>query len=115
MWQHNLEHNLNRESYFEMCKQLNEEPEYDKIPPELEDFPEDVQLAISIFGKLGDIVVADIGYLGKDYTALPLHMQIAEITDQEVFLETLLRLDERVKKRSAEMMQREREKLKRKQ
>ena len=84
----------------------------DKIPPVFEDFPYSVQQGISVFGRLGDKVVADVGYLGKDYTLLPLYIEASEIPDLEMFLETLARLDERVKKKSREDMKRQRDALK---
>lgn len=64
------------------------------------------------FGKLGDRVVADIGYLGKDLTSLPLHMRLLELSNEEIFLETILRLDERIIKKSAQEMKQARDKLK---
>lgn len=82
------------------------------MPPEFTDFPEDVQNAIIIFGKLGDKLVADVGYLGKDYTMLESLLKGIHVYDRDVLIETLLRLDERTKKRSAEEMKRERNKLK---
>lgn len=97
-----------------MCEQLGKEVNYDDIPPELEDFPEEVQQAIITFGKLGDRVVADVGYLGKDFTALPLHMKLLDLSSPEIFVETILRLDERLITKSAEAMKRERDKMKRK-
>jgi hypothetical protein len=105
---------MTREGYFNMCEQLGKEPVYDEIPPDFEDFPEDVQQAILTFGKLGDRIVADIGYLGKDYTSLNLHIDLLDLNDKSIFVETILRLDERLIKNSAESMKREREKLKRK-
>lgn len=97
-----------------MCEQLEKEPDPDEIPPDLEDFPEEVQQAIVTFGKLGDRIVADIGYLGKDYTSLPLHMDLLNLDNRSIFVETILRLDERLITKSAESMKRERDKLKRK-
>ena len=82
------------------------------MPPEFADFPEDVQNGIIIFGKLGDKLVADVGYLGKDYTMLESLLKGIHVYDRDVLIETLLRLDERTKKRSAEEMKRERNKLK---
>ena len=105
---------MTREGYFTLCEQLDKVPDQEEIPPEFEDFPEDVQAAMVVFGKLGDRIVADIGYLGKDYTTLPIHMEILELSSKELFLETLLRIDEKVIKNSAESMKRERDKLKRK-
>ena len=97
-----------------MCEQLEKEPDPDEIPPDLEDFPEEVQQAIVTFGKLGDRIVADIGYLGKDFTSLPLHMDLLNLDNRSIFVETILRLDERLITKSAESMKRERDKLKRK-
>lgn len=97
-----------------MCEQLGKEPDADEIPPDLEDFPEEVQQAILTFGKLGDRIVADIGYLGKDFTALPLHMDLLDLDNKSIFVETILRLDERLITKSAEAMKRERDKMKRK-
>jgi hypothetical protein len=105
---------MTREGYFTMCEQLEKEPDPDEIPPDLEDFPEEVQQAIITFGKLGDRIVADIGYLGKDYTSLPLHMDLLNLDNRSIFVETILRLDERLITKSAESMKRERDKLKRK-
>lgn len=91
---------------------MEEEPDPARMPPDLDDFPHDVQMAIVIFGKLSDRIVADVGYLGKDYTALPVHMEVSNIENKEIFLETLIRLDQTVIEKSAKAMKREREKLK---
>lgn len=98
-----------------MCEQLGVEPDPDKIPPEEQDFPLEVQAAIQTFGKLGDKVVVDLGYMGKDYTALPLYLKLLKFEDEDIFLETLLRLDERQIKNSAAAMKRAREQAARKQ
>lgn len=63
---------------------------------------------------LGDRIVADIGYLGKDYSNLSILMDAYEIEDKEFFLEIINWLDSRAIKQSAEHMKRERDKLKRK-
>jgi serine/threonine protein kinase len=61
---------MTKDKYLDMCDQLNKEPEDHEMPPELTDFPLDVQKAVIVFNKLGDKILADIGYLGKDYTLL---------------------------------------------
>jgi hypothetical protein len=113
-WQNNSDHKVSRETYFNLCEQLGKEPDPDEIPPDIDDFPEDVKNAIITFGKLGDRIVADVGYIGKDYTSLPIHMSLLHLYNKDLFVETLLRLDERVIKKSAEEMRRERKKLERK-
>jgi hypothetical protein len=71
-----------------------------------------VQQAISVYNRLGDRLVPDYGYLGKDYTSLPLHMEIVQPDSKEIFLETMLRLDEILIKKSREKMRQEHEKIK---
>tara|TARA_R110000782_G_scaffold189192_1_gene279171 strand:+ start:1347 stop:1541 length:195 start_codon:yes stop_codon:yes gene_type:complete len=63
---------------------------------------------------LGDRIAADIGYLGKDYTNLPIYMEVHDIQDKEFFLDIINWLDSRAIQQSADAMKREREKLKRK-
>lgn len=105
---------MTAEKYFNMCEQLNQEPDPEKIPPEIDDFPLEVQKAILIFNKLGDRIYPDIGYIGKDYTQINTYMDVYGIQNRELFLEVLLRLDSHVIKTSQAKMKSEREKLKRK-
>ena len=98
---------MTREKYFNICEQMNEEPNPDRMPPELEDFPSDVQKAVIVFNKLGDKVYPDIGYTGKDYTALPIYIESEGVECKDMFLETILRLDNFVITESAEKRQRE--------
>lgn len=97
-----------------MCEQLGKEPDPKEIPPDWEDFPELIQLAIHSFNILGDRVYPDIGYVGKDYTNLPHLLDIYDIEDKEYFLEILHWLDSRAIQQSSDKMKREYEKLKRK-
>lgn len=103
---------MTREKYFAMCEQTGEEPDPDKIPPEIQNFPIDVQKAITIYNKLTDRVLADIGYLGKDYTTLPLYMEAHDVQNKKIFLESIARLDAKVITKSAAAMKAERDKLK---
>lgn len=91
---------------------MGHEPNPDKCPPDLEDFPPDVQKAILVYGRLGDKVAADIGYLGKDLTPLSIYMEVYQVENKEIFLETILILDQKMIEKSAEAMKRERDKLK---
>lgn len=97
-----------------MCEQLGKEPNPDEIPPDWEDFPEIVQVAINTFNMLGDRVFPEIGYIGKDYTNLSEFMEVYEIQDREYFLDILNWLDSRAIKKSSEELKREYDKLKRK-
>lgn len=104
---------MTKERYFSLCEQLNQEPKLEEIPPEIEDFPSDVQKALLLYNKLGDRIYPEIGYLGKDYTQLPIYMDVYEVSDKKLFLETLLRLDAKTIEKSAEALKRERDKIKR--
>lgn len=105
---------MTRDKYLEICYEMGDEPDPERTPPELGDFPVDSQKAIILYGKLGDRLVPDIGYVGKDFSILPLLMDIYGVEDRELFIETLLILDQRMIERSAEAMKRERDKLKKK-
>jgi len=102
---------MNKERYLEVCAQLGKEPDLDKMPPDFSDLPPVVQEALHIFNLLGDRIAADIGYLGKDYSLLPVYL--ADIEDKELFLEVLSWMDNKVIKKSADEMKRMREQAKR--
>lgn len=106
--------NITKEKYLRLCEQMREEPKEDKCPPDFEDFPPVVQDAVVVFNKLGDRVVADVGYIGKDYTLLPILLETLYIPNKELFLEVLTRLDADLIKRSNEQMKRAREAAKKK-
>lgn len=113
-WQNCIETKTSAETYFKLCEQLDRDPDPDLIPPELGDFPLDVQAAVDVYNKLTDKIVADVGYLGKDWTALQYFMPLYELNSEEIFLETLLRLDERQIIKSAKEMRQARDRLKNK-
>lgn len=93
---------------------MGQEPSEEKCPPGYEDFPEPVQQAIEIFNKLGDRVYPDIGYMGKDYTSINLHMKVVGVTNTEIFLETLVRLDSFMIKKSGDQLKKARDTAKKK-
>lgn len=105
---------MTRERYFKMCEQLGKEPDPNEIPPDWEDFPEIAIQALNTFSNLGDRLVPDIGYMGKDFTNLPYYIEMYEIEDKELFLEILTYLESRAIKQSQDALKRERDTLKRK-
>lgn len=56
----------------------------------------------------------DIGYMGKDYTSIDLQMEVVGVTEKDIFLETLVRLDSYMIKRSAEQLKKARDSVKKK-
>jgi hypothetical protein len=105
---------MTKDKYLEMCFEMDDEPDPERCPPDLEDFPADVQKGILVYGMLGDRIAADIGYLGKDLTSLPVLMDIYEIEYKDLFIQTILLLDQKMIEKSAAAMKRERDKLKQK-
>jgi len=110
----NVDTGMTRDRYLTMCEQLGQEPTAERMPPDLDDFPDIVQYAVNTFNMLGDRVQADIGYIGKDYTNLPLYLKLYDIDNIEFFLELLSWLDSRAIKKSSEQLKKELAKLKRK-
>jgi hypothetical protein len=105
---------MTRERYFKMCEQLDKEPDPKEIPPDWEDFPDIAVQAMNTFSMLGNRVVPDLGFMGKDFANLSHYISIHGIEDKELFLEILTYLESRAIKHSQEQLKREREKLKRK-
>jgi malate/lactate dehydrogenase len=97
-----------------MCEQLGKEPDPAKMPPDVDDFPPIVVSALYVYNCLGDRVYPDIGFVGKDYTSLPLYIKTESIENIDLFLEILLDLESRAINHSQKELKREREKLKRK-
>jgi len=114
LWQKNNAVGMTKERYLEMEEQLGREPSPDKCPPGIEDFPEEVIEAVHIFNALGDRVYPEIGYIGKDYTNLPILIKLYEVDNQELLLDVLSRLDAEAIKISQERLKREYDKIKRK-
>lgn len=105
---------MTKDKYLSLCEQLGTEPREEKCPPGYEDFPEPVQQAIEVFNKLGDRVYPEIGYMGKDYTSIDLHMEVIGVTQKDIFLDTLVRLDAFMIKKSAEQLKKARDSAKKK-
>lgn len=59
---------MSKDQYLDMCEQMGEEPDWDKCPPEWDDFPQVVVDAVNIYYSLGSKVYPDIGFVGKDFT-----------------------------------------------
>jgi len=53
-----------------MVEQTGEEIDWDRCPPDAEDFPESVLTALNIYNSLGNKIFPDVGFVGKDYVLL---------------------------------------------
>jgi len=104
---------MTKDKYFDMCEQMGIEPLEVDVPIDMTDLPYESQVAIHIFNLLGDRMYPEIGYIGKDYTNLNQLIQIYEIEDKELLMETLHLLDSRAIKISADSIKKQYDKLKR--
>jgi|TARA_R110000822_G_scaffold31195_4_gene90369 hypothetical protein len=107
---------MSKDQYLEMMEQMGEEPDWEKCPPDWEDFPEVVLSALNIFNSMGDRVFPEIGYIGKDYTNFDFlleHYKV-EIHNKDITLETILHLDSRAIEKSQRQLKAEYDKMKRK-
>ena len=99
-----------------MCEQTGEEIDWEKCPPEVEDFPDSVLTALNIFNSLGARLYPDIGYVGRDFTNLNklYEIYLVEKHEEDWLFELLLFLDDRAIEESQKRMKSEMDKIKRK-
>jgi hypothetical protein len=88
-----LDSPISKEQYLATMQELGQEPDYKKIPLGFEDIPNDCQLAFNIYSKLGNRVYGDVGFTGKDYTNLPILIEIYHIWDKDLLLDLLNSID----------------------
>jgi len=106
---------MSKEQYLMMCEQTGEEIDWDRCPPEIEDFPDSIHNAMNIFNSLGDRIYGDVGYIGKDFTNLNLLFDLYKIKttpEKDWILEVMLFLETRAIKESQQQIKSEIEKMK---
>ena len=113
-WQKHKDSKMDKDRYLSMMDELGQDPIPEEIPPGIEDFPQIVIDGINTFNSLGDRIYPEIGYIGKDYTNLPLYIEVYKIKEKDIFLEILLRLDGEAITLAQDKLKREYDKLKRK-
>ena len=100
-----------------MVEQTGEEIDWDRCPPDVEDFPDSVVTALQIFNTLGNRVYPEVGYIGKDYTNLNLLSDFHKITEdieKEYIFELLIFMDNKTQEDSRKKIKAEYDKIKRK-
>ena len=99
-----------------MCEQTGEEINWEKCPPEIEDFPTSILTALNIFESLGIRVYPDVGYVGRDYTNLNLLYDLYNVEkhQEDWIFELLLFLDSRAIEESQQKLKAEMDRIKRK-
>lgn len=113
-WHKHSTTGMSKARYLEIQQQLGHEPDMEKCPPGVEDFPEIVIDALNIYDRLGNRIYPDVGYVGKDFTNLPIYLKLYQIDNIELFMEILSRLDAHAIKASQQELKRAYDKLKRK-
>lgn len=82
---------MTTEQYFMMCEQMGWEPNEDEIPKDPGFLPLDVQNALIIFNVLPDKIEGMSGtWMGKDFAALEVIMDIYEIENRREVLDYIL-------------------------
>ena len=100
-----------------MCEQTGEEIDWDRCPPDTEDFPEIILTTMNIFNSLGDRIYGDVGFVGKDFTNLNFILQVYKIEttpEKDWVFEILLFLERRAIEASRKQLKSEYDKMKRK-
>ncbi|ASF00135.1 hypothetical protein [uncultured virus] len=107
---------MTKDQYLEMMDQMNEEPDWDKCPPDWEDFPELVVTCVNIYHSMGDRIFPDVGFIGKDYTNFKFLLENYGIEEhqKDFVFDTLLWLDSRAIEASQKRLKAEYDRMKRK-
>lgn len=74
-------------------EQMGKPLDPEKMPMSFEDLPTDAQMTLNIYNRLGNRVESNIGFVGKDYSNLPLLIEIYAIEDKEWLLDLLLTIE----------------------
>jgi len=107
---------MSKDQYLEMMHQMGEEPDWEKCPPDWEDFPDIIITCVNIFNSMGDRVYPDIGYIGKDFTNFNFLLKLYKIKkwQEDFVMETILLLDSRAIEISQKKLKSEYDRIKRK-
>ena len=75
---------MTKDTYFEMCEMLGEEPVEENIPVELDDFPLEVQQAMLVYRMLRDEWDGFSGtYFGKSLMGIKDILDAVEINEED--------------------------------
>jgi len=85
---------MTRATYLDLCEQLGSEPIEEEIPIELEDFPDDVQEAWTIYCYLPDRYDSFSGhYFGKSLDTIVNLFELFEVTNRVLALKLVMLFD----------------------
>ena len=107
---------MTKDQYLRMVEQTGEEIDWDRCPPDIEDFPMIVLDALNIFNSLGNRVYPDVGFIGKDYSNLEFLYQVYNRKtkyEREIIFDVLLHLEADTQKESRRQIKAAYDKVKR--
>jgi hypothetical protein len=108
---------MTKDQYLRMVEQTGEEIDWDRCPPDQEDFPMSTITALNVFHTMGDRIGSDVGYIGKDFTNLDFILDFFFIEEQAQIdwtYELILFLERRAIEDSRKQMKAEYDKIKKK-
>jgi hypothetical protein len=107
---------MTKDQYLRMVEQTGEEIDWEKCPPEMEDFPDSIHTALQIYNSLGDRVYPDVGFTGKDFTNLSFLYKdyYVEEYEKEWIFEIMMFMDNHNIKASQKAIKSEYDKIKKK-
>ena len=107
---------MTKDQYLRMVEQTGEEIDWERCPPDAEDFPESVINALNIFHSLGNKIYPEIGYIGKDYSNKDILFELYKIEtyQKDWIMELLLFLETETVNESQRQLKAEYDKMKRK-
>ena len=107
---------MTKDQYLRMVEQTGEEIDWDRCPPDVEDFPPIIIDAMNIFNSLGNRIYPDVGYMGKDYTNLSAMKDLYGIQEhqEEYLMDILIFLDFRNVEESRKSIKAQMDKMKNK-
>lgn len=90
---------MTKQSYFELCEVMGNEPVEEEIPVEFDDFPLEVQQAFAVYRMLRDEWDTMNGlYLGKSLIGIKDVLEATEIEpDEQKFIIVLVRMIDNVR------------------
>ena len=107
---------MTKDQYLRMVEQTGEEIDWERCPPDLQDFPESIIDALNIFHSLGNRVYPEIGYIGKDFSNRDILFELYDIKNYQKnwIMELLWFLETETVNESQRQLKAEYEKMKRK-
>jgi hypothetical protein len=107
---------MTKDQYLMMCEQTGQEIDWEKCPPDWEDFPQVVITTFNIFHSLGDRIYPDVGYIGKDFTNFNFLLKYYQVETYQIefIFNTILWLDSRAIQSSQKRIKSEMDRMKNK-